>query len=169
MSGGTSTSRVAQNTCFTVDSPQALLFCDVKPPFQTVIKLNGVVPLPFGAQISAAFQSLPGPEISGATYSATRAEIQPTLGRGLASGGATVVLPLLQSGTLFGDQYQKLDLRLSKIFRVGRYRMTGSLDMFNALNGAGILDVNRRFGTAFANPVRVLGARFLRISGQFDF
>ena len=44
------------------------------PPFQTQVKLLAVYPLPWGGiQTSAAFQSLPGPQIA-ANYVATTAE-----------------------------------------------------------------------------------------------
>ena len=65
LTGGTSTGREEIKTCQVVDTPQALLFCDNKPPFQTQLKFLGVYPLPWwGIQVSGAFQSVPGPEIS---------------------------------------------------------------------------------------------------------
>ncbi len=60
--GGTSTGRTLTDTCYVIDSPEALRFCKVAPPFQTQVKLLAVYPVPFwGLQASAAFQSLPGP------------------------------------------------------------------------------------------------------------
>jgi hypothetical protein len=46
--GGTSTGRIKTNTCFAIDSPQALLNCDVAPPFLTQIRLRECTGCPGG-------------------------------------------------------------------------------------------------------------------------
>ena len=48
LQGGTSTGRLKENTCFVVDSPQALRQCEITPPLQTQVKFAGVYPLPWG-------------------------------------------------------------------------------------------------------------------------
>src|SRR5262249_35467038 len=98
---------------------------------------------------------------------ATSNDARPTLGRNLSSGTATV--PLMQPGTLYADSFNKVDARFSKIFKVGRNRITGSLDIFNLFNGAGIVQVNTRYGPNWLNPIQIIGARFFRVSGQIDF
>jgi hypothetical protein len=101
---------------------------------------------------------------------ATNSEVKSTLGRNLASGAnGTVTLPLMQAGTVYGDAFSKLDLRLSKIFRVSRTRFTGSLDVFNVLNGAGIAQVTTRYGPNWLKPTQIVGARLFRLSAQVDF
>ncbi len=47
--GGVSTGRTEISNCFTVNSPQALRFCDVVLPFsaQTQLKISGAYPLPW--------------------------------------------------------------------------------------------------------------------------
>ena len=168
--GGTSTGRVKTDNCFVIDSPQALLNCDVTPPFQTQVKLLGVYPLPFwGIQTSATFQSLPGPQIT-ATYVARNAEILPSLGRNLSSGAnGTASVPLIKPGTLYGDRLNQLDFRLSKIFRFGTRRVQANMDLYNMLNGAAVLAQNNNFGAAWLMPNQVLQGRLVRFSGQFDF
>src|SRR5262249_2957349 len=57
VSGGVSTGRTETINCSVIDSPSAIGsgttpnqpkdFCDVKPPFQPRIKLNGVYPMPW--------------------------------------------------------------------------------------------------------------------------
>lgn len=170
LQGGTSTGRVKTDNCFVIDSPQALLNCDVTPPFQTQVKLLGVYPLPFwGIQTSATFQSLPGPQIL-ATYVARNSEILPSLGRNLSSGvNGTTPVPLIKPGTVFGNRLNQLDFRLSKIFRSGSRRVQANLDLYNMLNGAAVLAQNNNFGTAWLVPSQVLQGRLIRFSGQFDF
>src|SRR6202008_3622339 len=88
-SGGTSIGRVATNNCFVVDSPQALLNCDTKPPFQPNVKALAVYPLPWwGLQTAATYQGLPGPQIL-ATATIPNASIAPSLGRSLSACPAT--------------------------------------------------------------------------------
>jgi hypothetical protein len=171
INAGTSTARAALNSCFTVDSPQQLLFCDVRPPFQTQIKLMGFTPLPWwGLQASVVLQSLPGPEFSATTYVATNAEIAPSLGRNLSAGAAaTATVPLIQPGTMYGEQFNKVDLRITRIFRAGGRRLTAGVDIFNLFNGAGVLQVNTTYGPEWLHPTSVMGARMFRLSGQIDF
>jgi hypothetical protein len=167
LSGGTSTGRVLTDSCFVVDSPQELLHCKVAPPMQTQVKLLGVLPVPGGVQLAATFQSLPGPQVT-ASYTARSPEIAPTLGRNLASGG-TATIPLIAPGTMFGDRLNQLDFRVSKIVNIGRYRIQGNFDLFNALNASTILAQNNTFGSAWQRPTRVLQGRMIKIGGQLNF
>jgi hypothetical protein len=79
LSGGVNTGRERTNNCFVLDrpdltfagtatgvtAPRTPAFCDVRPPFQTQLKLFAVYPLPWwGVQAAATFQSLPGPPIT---------------------------------------------------------------------------------------------------------
>jgi hypothetical protein len=170
VSGGSSTGRTALNTCYVVNSPQDMLFCDQKPPFQTQLKFMGVYPLPwYGVQVSGAFQSVPGPEIA-TTYVATNAEIQPSLGRALSAGAtATVTLPVTPAGSLYEKRWNQFDFRASKIFRVGDIRLLGSLDVFNLFNSDGVLGVNSGYGPLYRTPTAILSPRLFRFAAQVDF
>ena len=96
----------------------------------------GVYPLPiWDIQVSGAFQSLPGPTYSG-TRSYSRAEIRGLpAGRTLSTG--TINLTIVEPNSVFGPHVNKFDARFSKIVRIGGYRVTGSLDIFNLFNSAG--------------------------------
>src|SRR5205814_359386 len=110
--GGTNTGRTAISACYIVDNPQALVapaaspafisstsslslphdFCNVRPPYQTQIKLSGVYPLPWWQiQASASYASYPGVEIS-ATNPYPNAQVVPSLGRNLAGGAQSVTV-----------------------------------------------------------------------------
>ena len=68
LEGGLSTGKTTTDTCdFTPDSPQTL-WCHTETPFLTQVKLLGAYLLPYGVQISAAFQSIPGPEIGATVF-----------------------------------------------------------------------------------------------------
>jgi hypothetical protein len=184
LSGGPSIGRTESDYCFTVDSPQGtglppnqgatsaagLLYCHVKPPFQTNLKLLGVYPLPWaGVQVAATFQSLPGPQIL-ASRSYSNAEIAPSLGRNLATGANGVAsVPLVQPGTMYDERLYQLDLRASKIFRVGATRLQANLDLYNVANAGSILSINTTYGPNWLRPTNVLQGRLLRFGGQLDF
>jgi hypothetical protein len=169
LGGGTSTGRQATNSCFTVDSPQSLLFCDIVPPFKTQLKLNGMVPMPWGLQVAGTFQVLPGVPIS-ASYVATNAEIAPSLGRNLSGARTTVTINnILPPQTLFEDSIQQLDVRVSRTFRLGGPTVVAHLDVFNALNANPILGVNTRYGPNWLTATQVLDARLFKVSAQVRF
>ncbi len=138
--GGTSTGRTLIDSCYVVDSPQALRNCKVAPPFQTQIKLIGVYPLPWGGiQTSATFQSLPGPQITRqprlhATPRSCRRSGATSRRAGAATcNGCTV--QLIDPGTMYGDRLNQVDFRLSKIFRMpGGRRIQANMDLFNMFN-----------------------------------
>ena len=184
LSGGPSWGRTETNYCFAVDSPQGtglppaqggtsaagLLYCDVKPPFQPNVKLVGVYPLPWqGVQFAATFQSLPGPQITAArTY--TNAEIQPSLGRPLATGVAgTATVPLIQPGTMYDERLYQLDVRFSKIFRFGQQRLQANVDIYNAGNASSILSNNLTYGSNWLRPTGILQGRLVKFGAQLDF
>ena len=169
ISGGANTGRVVTDRCFVVDSPQALLHCKTVPPFQTQIKFLGVLPLPWGTQASATFQSIPGPEIT-ASYVATNAQIAPSLGRNLASGAAgTATIPLVAPGTLYGDRLNQMDVRFSKTAQLGGVRVQGLVDVYNLFNANPVLAQNNSFGNAWQRPLQMLQGRIVKFGAQFYF
>src|SRR5262249_51929152 len=139
LQGGMSTGRTVTDTCFVVDSPQAARpgYCKQILPFkgQTQLKFAGVYPLPYGVRLSGTFQPLPGIPLS-ADFTATSAQVAGSLGRNLASGAAgTVTVPLLPANVLYERRLNQLDVRFTKIVKVGRSRLQGMFDIYNALNG----------------------------------
>jgi len=152
-----------------VASP-SLLYCNNVPPYQTQVKLLGSYPLPWGVTASAAFQSIPGPQIT-ATYTATNAEIVPSLGRNLAAGvNATATVQLIAPGTLYNDRLNQLDLRIARTFRVGGgRRLQGQFDWYNLLNVGPALNQNNTYGSAWLTPTVLPIGRMAKIGVQFDF
>jgi hypothetical protein len=162
---------VETDNCFVVDSPQDLLNCDTKPPFQPNVKLLGVYPLPWaGIQTAATFQSLAGPQIT-ASRTYTNAEILPSLGRNLSSGAnGTAAVPLIAPGTSYAERLYQLDFRASKIFRLGSARrLQANVDLYNVTNSSSILGVNNTYGSNWQRPTSVLQGRLLKFGAQFDF
>jgi hypothetical protein len=167
--GGTSTGRQEEDSCMVVDSPEALLFCNVVPPYKTQLKLMGMYPLPWQVQVSGVFQSLPGIPIS-ASYVASNAQIAPSLGRPLSGGRTSVTLNnIIPPETMFEDRSTQLDLRLTRNFHIGAARLRANFDIYNVFNASPILATNTRYGPNWLQPTVVLSARLVKFGAQLSF
>jgi hypothetical protein len=167
--GGVSIDRQSTNSCYVVNSPQDLRFCDDTRPFLPFYTFTGFVPLPWDMITGAVYRDRPGPVIT-ASYNVRNADIVPTLGRNLSGGAnATVNVPLIQPGTLYGPRQRQLDLRISKRFRVGRTRLMGNLDVANVLNGSAATSYNNTYGPNWQNPTAIQLGRFVKFGAQVDF
>jgi hypothetical protein len=165
---GSSTGRVRENTCFVVDSPQDLRFCDVNPPMQTQIKASVVYPLPWwGLQTSAAYQSLEGPEIT-ANWAAPASAVT-GLNRPLSGGVRTVTVPLLSQGTVYGERLNQLDFRITRNIRVKGARIQPQLDLYNMLNDNAVYGQNNTYGSAWLRPTQVLVGRLVKFGLQINY
>jgi hypothetical protein len=152
-----------------ITAPRMDGFCDVKPPFQAQLKLNGAFGLPYGFRTGITYQNLPGIPIY-ATYVATNAQIAPVLGRNLAAGaGGTVSVDLMPPLTEFEDRITQLDVRFSRPFRVVGRRVEAQFDIYNALNASPILSINTRFGPSWLTPTEILAGRLFKFGVQVDF
>ena len=120
--------------------------------------------------MSGTFQSDKGASLA-ANYTVPSATAALTLGRPLAGNTPNVSINLVTPGTLYGDRTNQLDFRAGKILKFGKTRAQVSVDVYNVLNSAAVLALNQAFipGGAWLTPNSVLTARFVRISGQFDF
>jgi len=172
LQGGVSTGRRSTDIC----GIRAVLpeidpvnpYCQVTEAFQTQMKFLGTYTVPkVEVLIAGTFQSLPGPNIL-ANYVATNAEVLPSLGRPLSGGAANVTVNLVAPGTLYGDRLEQLDMRFTKIIRVGRMRSNLSLDIYNVLNSNVVRTVNNTY-SAWQRPTSILDARLFKLGAQIDF
>jgi hypothetical protein len=132
------------------------------------VKVNGSIPLPADAMISATYQSLPGLSYI-ATYNATTAEILPSLGRNLAGGTRTFPVPLLMPQTLRENRRSQVDLRLTKYLSMGRRRVQANFDLYNLFNSGDILGENTTFGASWRKPTLILNGRLIQFSANMTF
>jgi hypothetical protein len=70
---------------------------------------------------------------------------------------------------MYEARINQLDLRLTKIVKVGRSRIHGMLDLYNVLNGSAILSENSRYGSAWLTPRQILDARLVKFGARVDF
>jgi len=198
LSGGLSVGRTVSDTCYLSDKPQVSAtaipntvglpagstisrdasFCNNTPPWAqgTQVKFMAVYPLPWEIQTSAIYQNSAGVPIT-ATYTATNAQIAQSLGRNLGScrGAATcngnLAIELLPYNTVFEPRLQQIDLRFSRLFRLGgNSRIRAGLDIYNVFNASNVLSMNTTYGaTGWMDVRQILGGRLMRVGAQLDF
>ena len=151
-------------------------FCKISPPWSalTQFKVSAAYPIVWDVQASATYQDLPGIPVT-ATYVISNAEARPSLGRNFGACGtaatctATANVELIQPSSMFENRIRQVDLRLSKSVRIGRYRLQGNFDAYNAFNASPILSINTRYGTSWRQPTEILAARTFKVGGTFSF
>ncbi|MEP7305081.1 MAG: hypothetical protein ABJA98_06150, partial [Acidobacteriota bacterium] len=109
-----------------------------------------------GGQVTGLFLGVPGVDST-------------NLGRPLSSGIPVEFLNIVQPGAKYGDRLNAVDLRFAKILKHGTSKTLVSLDMFNLLNSSTTEKYQLNYGTAYANPLSIMSARFFKIGVQFDF
>ena len=101
----------------------------------------------------------------------TSAQGARSLGRPLGAA-STVTVNVVKPGTLYGERMSQFDVRLAKTIKMGRDRIQGLFDMYNACNGNAVVAVNNTYGTNGARwivPQRILPARLSKFGVQLTF
>ena len=121
-------------------------------------------------QLSAAFQSKPGPMLA-ANYAVPNAAVVPSLGRNLSGNAANVTVNLVAPGTMYGDRINQVDFRAAKPLRYRRLRMLLAIDLYNALNSSAVLSHNLAFvpGGTWPQPLTIMTPRLIKITSEVDF
>jgi hypothetical protein len=176
--GGVTTDRRINNSCdgdssatTARDTPNSLRFCDGYQPFRTTVKASAAYSFPYDINFSGSFSSIPGPSVS-ANYTVTSAIAgRPIVGG--TSGAASIVVNLIQPGTVFLETQNRLDLRLGKTFRFGQTKIQGFADIFNVFNAGTVLTVNQTYAAAGVNawmtPNTITDGRYVRFGMQINF
>jgi hypothetical protein len=143
-------------------------FCHQESPFLTQLKFMGTYIIPVvDVQVSATFQSVPGPEIR-ADYQVTNPVAMPGLGRPLAGNQASQTFAAVSPLSTWGERLNEVDLRIGKIFRIGSRRADFNIDIFNLFNSDTVLTENPNLAV-FRRPTGIVLARFVKIGGTFAF
>jgi hypothetical protein len=172
LQGGVSTGRTSTDSCeiraVVTESAALNPFCHIDTNFLTQVKLLGTYTVPkVDVQLSATFQSLPGPQVT-ANYLALNSQIEPSLGRPLSGGAANALINIVNPGTVYGERLNQLDLRFAKIVRVMRTKAALNFDLYNIVNANAVTSQNNNYA-AWQVPLSILDARLFKISVQVDF
>jgi hypothetical protein len=124
--------------------------------------------------ISGTFQDLPGSSTSNSigtsmSANAATAAATTTLGRAYSSGPNARFFNIIEAGSVYVERMRQLDLRLSKLFRVGATRTSVNFDFYNVLNSNSVINENITYGAAWRTPQLILLPRIFKLSAQFDF
>ena len=182
--GGASVGRQLTANC-EVDDPNSLRYCDRRTldiPYLAQFKLAGVVPMPFGVQVSGAWQGYPGSpsgtDRQDGEYSAANNRVpDPSLNVNYVVDRTIIpnltvtslTVPLLKPGTKYLDRWNQIDVRLGKRFALGHTKVQAGFDVFNLLNSHAILSTVETFGTTLDRPTAILQGRLLAIGAQLNF
>jgi hypothetical protein len=150
-------------------------FCAAAQPFQTQVKLSGVLPLRWNFVTSATYQSLVYPQDFYGTFGGilaarafTNAEIAPSLGRNLSTG-SSAVLQMVPASSLYGDRLHQIDWRITRNFNVRGGRIQPQLDLYNLLNANPVLAMNNTYGPLWQQPTQILLGRVIKFGVQANF
>ena len=122
-------------------------------------------------QVAATWQSNPGAQIVG-NFTVTSAVAAQTLGRPLSNNAPNVTVNVVPPGSILGDRLNQLDIRATKILKIGRTRTNVGIDVYNLLNSNAVQTYNSSYvpgATTWPLPTLVLPARFAKVSAQIDF
>ena len=75
---------------------------------------------------------------------------------------------LVEPGTMYGGRVNQLDVRFSKLLRLGLTRLAVNFDLANMLNDNAVLLYNNNFAT-WQVPQNIHDARLAKISVQVDY
>lgn len=158
---------------FFASGPLDVPYCHREAAWSTQVKFVASYTIPrIDVQVSGALQSVPAPPIR-ANYAVSNAVVRQSLGRDLSAGRSTVVIDLIEPGSINGERMNQLDLRFGKLLRIGRTRVVASVDVYNALNDNAVLTENAFYRDSSASgwriPTSTLTARFVKFTGQFSF
>ena len=95
------------------------------------------------------------------------------------TGAKTV--SLFTPNSLYGDRFQQLDFSVNKSFNIGWGRLRAALDLYNALNGNEIQNLQSAYGfdgtkapgdisfNKWLKPTQFIDPRLVRITASIDF
>jgi hypothetical protein len=162
INGGLTTERTSTFNC-DVDNPNMRRYCDVNPPFRTLFKASGVMPLPYAFQLSGVLRIQPGDRLA-ANYTVTSAIAGVPL-----TGGGQLSVALVNPGSLYAEYQNQLDLRIMRTFNIRGVRTQGLIDFYNVLNASAATTINQTYGSSWLRPQAIMNARYLRFGAQLDF
>jgi hypothetical protein len=182
--GGVDAGTTNRNSCFVIDSPQALFNCDQTIPWsqQLDVRANATWPLNFiyrGLSLSANYQDGPGPNRY-ADYGVVSREItfdNPARDKLAACGGApratctaTANVPLLDPFAEAEPRRRQLDFRFSKNFQITRrVRLNTGVQMGNVLNASDTTQLTTAYGNRWLLPITMQAQRQFNLSGSLSF
>src|SRR5262249_44782658 len=102
-----------------------------------------------------------------------------SLGRPFGSGNGVEFLNIVQPGALYGNRLNAVDLRVSKILKLGIFkegRAHVNFDIYNVFNSSTTEVYQRNYSapstpprSTYLDPLSIMSARYFKIGTQIDF
>ena len=174
--GGWGGERSTNVACENPD-PNLLYNCDQSQfdvPLRSDFKFIGTYPIGFGLQVGAVLQSYAGVavpvswSVPATVFPGGRRTQAVTLSTTVVGTGYTGS-SLSDPGSTYLSRWNQLDLSFRRAFRIGRVKVDGSMDVFNATNSSVVLSQNQAYGTSLGTPLNILQPRLLRLSSTLTF
>ena len=145
-----------------------LNFCSITEDWLQQLKLIGSYTLPYDIQIAATYSNAPGPERR-ADVSFSEATIAAALGRPSTTGSQ--LINVIQPGSEYGDRFNQVDLRFTKILTLGSSgaRLRAMFDIFNVFNNNTTGFEEPAFGDNWLNAQVLVPGRLGKVAFQLDF
>ena len=159
--------RVPRLSASQVGDTGVLDFCKRSENWLTQLKLLGSYTLPYGIQLAGTLQNQPGPQrLALQRYTGGDTD----LGRSLVLYPSAVELNIVQPGTIYGERFNQVDFRLTKIFSLGgTARFRAMFDLYNAFNANAIVTEEPSFGASWLDPRAIMPGRLAKFAFQIDF
>ena len=149
-----------------------LEFCSRTENWLSYVKFLGSYTFPGDVQFAATLQNQPGPE--------RQANVQ--FAQSAVSGGQLVLTPsrvelnVVEPGSWYGDRYNQLDIRVTKIFTLANFgQFRAMFDLYNLFNANTITIENVGFGAStgvgagWLSPRSFMPGRLAKFAFQLDF
>ena len=128
-----------------------------------------------GITISGTLQSAPGggsTQNGGDTslnnnYNISAATFRTLTGQTLTQ--TSVIVRLLEPGTTYLPRLNYGDIRVAKRVQLGRYRLQGQFDIFNATNANPVTGITQTFGTSYGKVSDIMPLRVFAVGGTLSF
>ncbi|HKE82324.1 MAG TPA: carboxypeptidase regulatory-like domain-containing protein [Vicinamibacterales bacterium] len=168
--GGVSVGREVNDTCNVRPDNPSQRNCHIADPFQPRVSVLGMYTIPrIDVQLSGTYQGRPGAERS------VNVNV-PVAQTGLPAGTfttTTVLTNFLETGEMFGERIDEVDLKVAKVLRLMGKRVTAGFEVYNALNSSDALTYNNTYsltGTnAWGQPLSLVSPRYAKFSMDIDF
>ena len=171
---GSSTTETVSDSCqiraAVPESDPLNPYCHVSTGARTQFRGLATYTIPrVDVQVGAVYQNKPGPQIV-ANAAVLVARVFP----GPTGPFTSVLVNLVEPGTLYGERIRELDLRATKILPLGRVRAVVGIDLYNALNSSDVLTYSDQYSSSSplgrpVMPTSILSPRLLRISADVSF
>ena len=88
---------------------------------------------------------------------------------GVPLTAGSIAVNLLEPGARFGERSNRVDIRVSKVFRSGGVSIEPIVELFNIFNDSPVLAYNQTYGPQWLNGTLTSAPRMLKLGLRAEF